>query len=139
VRVEDGEWAEDRNNPLYFLTRVERVALPLYPQFGTEPNIYYIPPRWVPRPYLRQMFGPGVDEAIDRYTNPSRELLAVLQLFRASQTIIFRYAIEEGEKLEGTELFNDTVIGFDKNDSEVVRLSVREPFYERPQQFQNSI
>ena len=85
------------------------------------------------------MFGPGVDEAIDRYTNPSRELLAVLQLFRASQTIIFRYAIEEGEKLEGTELFNDTAIGFDKNDSEVVRLSVREPFYERPQQFQNSI
>ena len=139
VRVENGEWAEDRNNPLYFLTRVERVALPLYPQFGTEPNIYYIPPRWVPRPYLRQMFGPGVDEAIDRYTNPSRELLAVLQLFRASQTIIFRYAIEEGEKLEGTELFNDTAIGFDKNDNEVVRLSVREPFYERPQQFQNSI
>ncbi|MEE8345741.1 MAG: 4Fe-4S dicluster domain-containing protein [Dehalococcoidia bacterium] len=139
VRIEDGDWAEDRNNPLYFLTRVERVALPLYPQFGTGPNIYYIPPRWVPRPFLRQMFGPGVDEAIDRYTNPSRELLAVLQLFRASQTIIFRYEIEEGEQVEGTEEFNDTVIGFDRDDNEIVRLSVIEPFYERPQQFQNSI
>jgi nitrate reductase beta subunit len=85
------------------------------------------------------MFGPGVDEAIDRYTNPSRELLAVLQLFRASQKIIFRYEIEEGEKIEDTEMFNDTVIGFDKEGNEVVRLSVQEPFYVRPEQYQNSI
>ena len=39
-------------------SRRSRSALPLYPQFGTEPNGYYIPPRWVPRPYLEQMFGP---------------------------------------------------------------------------------
>ncbi len=139
VRIEDGDWAEDPTNPLYFLVRQERVALPLYPQFGTEPNIYYIPPRWVPRPYLRQMFGPGVDEAITRYTNPSRELLAVLQLFRASQKIIFRYEIEEGEKIEGTDIFNDTVIGFDKEGNEVVRLPVQEPFYVRAEKYQNSI
>ncbi|MEE9197203.1 MAG: nitrate oxidoreductase subunit beta, partial [bacterium] len=137
--IEDGDWAEDPTNPLYFLVRQERVALPLYPQFGTEPNIYYIPPRWVPRPYLRQMFGPGVDEAITRYTNPSRELLAVLQLFRASQKIIFRYEIEEGEKIEGTDIFNDTVIGFDKEGNEVVRLPVQEPFYVRAEKYQNSI
>ena len=61
-----------------------KVALPLYPQFGTEPNGYYIPPRWVPRGYLQQMFGPGVDDAIEQYTCPDRELLAVLQLFRRS-------------------------------------------------------
>ena len=60
------------------------MALPLYPQFGTEPNGFYIPPRWVPRGYLVQMFGPGVDHAIEQYTCPDRELLAVLQLFRAS-------------------------------------------------------
>ena len=70
------------DNPLYYLVKVEKVALPLYPQFGTEPNGYYIPPRWVPSPYLRQMFGPGVDEAIENYTFPSRELMAVLPLFR---------------------------------------------------------
>src|SRR3972149_1214108 len=81
----DGAWADDPKNPIYYLVRVEKVALPLYPQFGTEPNIYYIPPRWVPRPYLRQMFGPGADEAVEKYSRPSRELLAVLQLFRASQ------------------------------------------------------
>jgi nitrate reductase beta subunit len=150
VNIEDGDWAEDRSNPLYYLVRVEKVALPLYPQFGTEPNIYYIPyyipPRWVPRQHLRQMFGPGVEHAIERYTNPSRELLAVLQLFRASQKIIFRYEIEEGELVVDTEIngrpwqvFNDTVIGFDRDDNEIVRLSVVEPFFERSGQYQNSI
>jgi nitrate reductase beta subunit len=66
----NGTWAEDRYNPLYYLVHVAKVALPLYPQLGTAPNGYYIPPRWVPRPYLHQMFGPGVDEAIERYMNP---------------------------------------------------------------------
>jgi len=146
VKIENGDWAEDRYNPLHFLIRQERVALPLYPQFGTEPNVYYIPPRWVPRPYLRQMFGPGVDDAIERYTNPSRELLAVLQLFRATQTIIFRYEIEEGELVSETEIngrpwqmYNDTIIGFDANDNEVARVSVDEGISERGQQYQNSI
>ena len=66
----DGSWAEDRYNPLYYMVKVAKVALPLYPQFGTEPNGYYIPPRWVPRDYLKQMFGPGVDQAIERYSYP---------------------------------------------------------------------
>ena len=150
VDIEDGDWAEAPTNPLYFLVRKEKVALPLYPQFGTEPNVYYIPPRWVPRQYLRQLFGPGVDAAIERYANPSRELQAVLQLFRATQKIIFRYEIEEGEELLDTEingrrvqLFNDTIIGFDGAGNEAVRVSVEEPFHIRngdfAGQYQNSI
>jgi len=142
----DGAWAEDRSNPLYYLVKVAKVALPLYPQFGTEPNGYYIPPRWAPRPYLRQMFGPGVDAAIDAYSFPSRELLAVLQLFRASQTIVFRYEIIEGEKVfERTangkkwEIFNDTVIGYGQSGEEVARVTVEEPRYERPDKHYNSI
>ena len=141
----DGQWLRDPDNPLFFLVHVVKVALPLYPQFGTEPNVYYIPPRWVPRPYLRQMFGPGVDEAIERYTNPSRKLLAVLQLFRTAQAIIFRFEIEEGPKISEItvngrlqEIYNDTAIGFDANDNELVRVSVQEPFFERPGK-QNSI
>ncbi|MEJ5220616.1 MAG: 4Fe-4S dicluster domain-containing protein [Tepidiforma sp.] len=143
VNVEpDGQWTEDRQNPLYYLVHVEKVALPLYPQFGTQPNVYYIPPRWVPRGYLRQMFGPGVDDAIARYTNPSRELLAVLQLFRATQKIIFSYRIEPGPKaaeftIDGQkrEIYNDTVLGFDSKGNEIVRITVNEPFYERPERF----
>lgn len=143
---EDGSWAEDRHHPLYYLVHVARVALPLYPQFGTEPNGYYIPPRWVPRPYLYQMFGPGVDEAIERYMYPDRELLAVLQLFRRSNRIIYRYQVEEGPKVyEGTlrgkpfEIYDDTVIAFGKDGEELFRTSVEEPVFVRPAIHQNSI
>jgi len=143
---QDGTWKEDRQNPLYYLVHEAQVALPLYPQFGTEPNGYYIPPRWVPRDYLRQMFGPGVDQAIERYLAPDRELLAVLQLFRRDSRIIYRYEIEEGPKVFETEihgqpfaLFDDTVIAFGHDGRELFRTKVEEPFYERPETHQNSI
>jgi len=142
----DGQWAEDRYNPLYYLVHVAKVALPLYPQLGTSPNGYYIPPRWVPREYLKQMFGPGVDRALERYSTPDRELLAVLQLFRRSHTIIFRYEIEEGPlAYEGTyrgkpvRIYNDTVIGFGKDGREIFRTTVEEPVYVRDSKHHNSI
>ena len=135
---EDGTWADQPDHPLNFLIQTEQVALPLYPQFGTQPNIYYIPPRWVPRDYLRQMFGPGVDRAIERYERPSRELLAVLQLFRVTQHMIFRFDIEQGPKVseiivggKPLEVFNDTVVGFDEQGREVARVQVEEPTFER--------
>jgi nitrate reductase beta subunit len=142
----DGSWAEDRQHPLYYLVHVAKVALPLYPQFGTSPNGYYIPPRWVPREYLRQMFGPGVDRAIERYENPDRELLAVLQLFRRSNRIIFRYEIKEGPLVyEATyrgrniKIYNDTVIAFGMDGKELFRTEVQEPLHVRPNKHQNSI
>ena len=142
----DGTWAPDRQNPIYYLVHVARVALPLYPQFGTEPNGYYIPPRWVPRPYLRQMFGPGVDQAILRYENPDRELLAVLQLFRRSNLIIYSYKVEAGPKVyEGTlrgrrvTVYNDTVIAYGRGGEELFRTTVEEPIHVRPPKHANSI
>jgi nitrate reductase / nitrite oxidoreductase, beta subunit len=143
---EDGTWKEDPTNPLYYLIREEQVALPLYPQFGTEPNVYYIPPRWVPRPYLVQMFGSGVERALERYEAPSRKLMALLQLFRASTTIVFNFEIQEGPKIRDItvkdktwSIYDDTVIGYDKGGKEVVRVTVQQPFFERPVQFLNSI
>jgi len=141
-----GGWAEDRNHPLYYLVHVAKVALPLYPQFGTQPNGYYIPPRWVPRPFLRQMFGPGVDRAIERYRYPDRELLAVLQLFRKSNMIIFSYKIEQGPKVyerdvdgKHFEMYDDTVIAYGKEGQELFRTNVEEPVYVRGPQHANSI
>jgi nitrate reductase beta subunit len=119
-------WIDDPQSPIYYLVRKEKVALPLYPQFGTEPNIYYIPPRWAPREYLRQMFGPGVDEAIDRYAKPSLELLGVLQLFGVTQKIIYGY------RVEGTTPQDAVAIGLDANGAEVVRVPVQEPVAVRP-------
>jgi len=152
VRIsEDGQWAQEPSNPLYYLIRERKVALPLYPQFGTEPNGYYIPPRWVPRPYLEQMFGPGVIHSIEQYSCPDRELLAVLQLFRSSQQILFRYSIIKGDKVaevpvtmpDGSskvqEIYNDTVLGYNKLGAEVVRITIEEPVFERDKVYANSI
>jgi nitrate reductase beta subunit len=76
----------------------------------------------------------------------------VLQLFRANQQIIFRFEIQRGPKVgeievtmpDGSsktqELFNDTVLGFNKLGEEVVRVTVEEPMFERPaEQHVNSI
>ncbi|MDP7397735.1 MAG: nitrate oxidoreductase subunit beta [Lentisphaeria bacterium] len=146
-----GPWTAAPDSPIHFLVRERQIALPLYPQFGTEPNGYYIPPRWAPRPYLQQMFGPGVEHALDQYCCPDRELLAVLQLFRAAQQIIFKFEIEKGDKIaeiETTlpngekkmqEIFNDTVIGYNKPGKEVVRITVEEPTFERSKEHLNSI
>ena len=147
VKVDkDNTWIEDRRNPLYYLVHVAKVALPLYPQFGTEPNGYYIPPRWVPLPYLEQMFGPGVEQAVERYRSPDRELLAVLQLVRRSNQIISRYEIEEGPKVYETEvngkkfeMYDDTVIAFNRADKEIFRTQVEEPVHIRPKKHANTI
>jgi nitrate reductase / nitrite oxidoreductase, beta subunit len=142
----DGTWAEDRQHPLYYLVHVAKVALPLYPQFGTEPNGFYIPPRWVPRPYLRQMFGPGVDHAIEQYSHPDRELLAVLQLFGKDARMCFRYEIKPGPKIFETlirgkkfELYDDTVIGYGRDGTKILETKVEEPLHIRGQQHANSI
>ena len=150
--ADDGTWKKNPDSPLYYLIRDRQVALPLYPQFGTEPNGFYIPPRWVPRDYRVPMFGPGVDHAIEQYSCPDRRLLAVLQLFRAQRQILFRYEIKEGPKvaeipvrlpsgkMKVQEIFNDTVIGYNKRNEEVVRLTIEEPTFERPrEQHVNSI
>jgi nitrate reductase beta subunit len=143
---EDGSWKPDRQNPIYYLVNVAKVALPLYPQFGTSPNGFYIPPRWVPKPYLTQMFGPGVDRAVETYMHPDRELLGVLQLYRRSNLIIYRYEIEEGPKiyegvLHGREvtLYNDTVIAFGHDGKEIFRTTVEEPLHVRRESHANSI
>ena len=88
----------------------------------------------------------GVDEAIDRYLAPNRELLAVLQLFRRSQEIIFRYEIEEGPKVFETmihgkpfTLYNDTIIAFGEDGKEIFRTTVEEPIHVRPKERTNAV
>jgi nitrate reductase beta subunit len=113
-------WVDDEKSPVHYLVHKAKVALPLYPQFGLEPNVYYIPPRWVPRGYLQQMFGPGVDAAIQAYAKPSHELLGLLQLFGSTQSIIASYTITANE-----------AIGYDVKGHELVRVPFRDPVYVR--------
>jgi nitrate reductase beta subunit len=111
------------DNPIDYLVHLRKVALPLYPQFGLEPNVYYIPPRHVPRPYLAQMFGPGVDQAIEIYNKApgDPDLAALLALFGSTEWLMPRW-----------KRVGDTVMGLREDGREVVRVPVREPVWILP-------
>lgn len=71
---------DDEESSVYKLVRKFEVALPLHPEFGTQPNVYYIPPfappplkedgsadrsrSRIPLEYLRGLFGERVDEVL---------------------------------------------------------------------------
>jgi nitrate reductase beta subunit len=100
---------------------VRKVALPLYPQLGLEPNVYYIPPLQVPAPFLRQMFGPGVDAALKTYRNADADLAGLLGLFGSTESVMTKWARR-----------GDEVTGFDDSGRSLVRVPMREPVYIRP-------
>jgi nitrate reductase beta subunit len=105
------------DNPIDYLVHVRKIAKPLYPQFGLEPNVYYVPPIHVPAAFNRQMFGHGVEEAVAAYRklHEDKELLAALTLFGSSPFIVHRFRRQ-----------GDVVLGFDEKDAEIARV----PFYE---------
>ena len=110
----------DPSNPLDYLVHVAKVALPLYPQFGTEPNLYYIPPRWAPRSFLKQLFGPGVEDAIETYTHPDDTLFGLLRLFGTQQQIIAKFEVK-----------GDEAVGWDEKGQEIARMPFDEPVFIR--------
>ena len=111
------------DSPVDFLVHVRKVALPLYPQFGTEPNVYYIPPVHVEPKFLRQMFGPGVEKAIETYrgAHDDPELLGALLLQGSTERTIHHFKVRDGWSF-----------GFDEKMAEVVRVPLKEPVYIRP-------
>ncbi len=113
----------DPENPVDFLVHVRKVALPLYPQFGLQVNIYYIPPVHVPTKFLRQMFGPRVDKAIETYNKAPEdpELKGVLMLMGATERWIDKFRVQ-----------GDYVYGYDARGNEIVRVPLKEPIYLRP-------
>ncbi len=113
---------ERADNPLDYLVRIKKVALPMYPQYGTEPNVYYIPPVHVPREFLGQTFGPGVEAAIKTYRSAptDKQLLAALLLFGNTPRIVNRFVAEA-----------DGTVGFDDTGAEVLRVPFTEPFFAR--------
>ncbi|MFQ5854265.1 MAG: 4Fe-4S dicluster domain-containing protein [Anaerolineae bacterium] len=124
IRLQGWLHAPDKaqeDNPFDYLVHFAKVALPLYPQLGTEPNLYYIPPRWAPREYLRQLFGPGVDAALEKYTDPDPILFGVLRLFGMTDRVIDSFQVTK-----------EAAIGFDEAGRELVRVLLDEPMYIRP-------
>ena len=72
---------DDETGPIHKLVKVWKVALPLHLEYGTEPNVFYVPPLSPPRldeegkvdpskpripmAYLRYLFGPEVEKAME--------------------------------------------------------------------------
>ncbi len=110
------------DNPLDYIVKIRKLALPLYPQFGTGPNVYYIPPVHVPDSFLEQLFGPGVAQAKEMYRNlkDDKQLLGALLLSGANTRLIDKYKVE-----------GDEVIAWDSNGEEVARVPFTEPTYVR--------
>jgi nitrate reductase beta subunit len=112
-------------NPIDFLVHVRKVALPLYPQFGLEPNVYYVPPIHVASDdFLTMLFGPGARAAIETYQRAMRgddpDLLAALLLAVSTDRIIHRFART-----------GDVVEAWDADGAQVVRMPIKVPTVER--------
>ncbi len=108
------------DNPIDYLVHVRKIALPMFPQLGLEPNVYYIPPRHVPLPYLRQMFGPGVGAAVNAYRNADEDIAGLLALFGSTEQIIHRW-----------KRINQSIVGYDETGAEILRVPMREPVHVR--------
>ena len=111
------------DNPIDYLVHVKKVALPLFPQFGLEPNVYYIPPLHAPLSFLHQMFGPGMDQAIKTYRAAVNDpdLAGLLGLFGCTEKVTAHWRRQ-----------GDNIMGYDDARKEVVRVPMREPVYLLP-------
>ena len=111
------------DNPIDYLVHTRKVALPLYPQLGLEPNVYYIPPIHVPTSFTKQMFGPGVDDAVKAYRNAPNDpdLASLLCLFGSSEMVMPRW-----------KRVGDSAIGMDESGKPLVEVPMNEPVHVRP-------
>lgn len=111
------------DNPIDYLVHIAKVGCPLYPQFGLEPNVYYIPPIHVPPRFLTQMFGHGVPAAIEAYRKAAddKRLLGALLLFGSTPNILHHYKVN-----------GDVAIGYAENGDELARVPLKEPVFLRP-------
>lgn len=110
------------DSPIDFLVHVKKIAKPLYPQFGTEPNVYYIPPVNVPAKFLTMMFGPGVEKAQKDYLNASRDetFVGLMMLFGSTPYILHSFKVKDGY-----------AYGYNEKREEVVKVPIKEPIYIR--------
>ncbi|MCC6226158.1 MAG: dehydrogenase [Microthrixaceae bacterium] len=113
------------DNPIDFLVHVRKVGKPLYPQFGLEPNVYYIPPIHVASDdFLTMLFGPGCLDSIAAYKKAMNgedpELLAALLLAVSTDRIITRF-----------KLVGNRVHAWAENGDQVVDMPLKVPTVER--------
>lgn len=119
---------DDPAGPIHRLVNEWRVALPLHPEYGTAPNVFYVPPlaphplredgtidesgERIPIEYLESLFGPRVRDALHRLESElatvraggSSELLDTLIAYEWKS--LFGHLTEDPSKLAVSERSN---------------------------------
>jgi len=114
-------------NPIDFLVHIKKVAAPLLPQLGLEPNVYYVPPIRVGNiDFIRMMFGPMGVEAVENYRRALEkqdlEVIGALILANSTDRVYARFKVTR----------DGWAIAYDEKGSEVVRVPITEPVTIRP-------
>jgi nitrate reductase beta subunit len=83
----------------------------------------------VPVDFLTQMFGPGVEEAIETYRNAKDdpELLGLLMLFGATERIMDTFGVEDG-----------IATAYDEQGEPIVSVPLTEPTIVRDASYQTT-
>ncbi len=107
-RIRHVSYLDDKGGPVYKLVKKWKVALPLRPDFGTQPNVYYVPPLSppkfnekgevtgeprIPMEYLEKLFGPEVratlktlqEEMEKKARGEKSELMDILIAYKHSE------------------------------------------------------
>lgn len=106
-------YRDDADGPIHLLVDKYKVALPLHPEWGTQPNVFYVPPTSPPK------YSPdGTPESTSRIPLEYLE-----ELFGSEVTTVFdTIAVEREKKARGEESeLMDTLIGY--RHSEMFKLS----------------
>jgi len=117
-------YLDDESSQVHQLVHKYKVALPLHPEYGTQPNVYYVPPMSGPRKfdkngkpipgseripggYLESLFGPQVHDALKvlhaemdkKKAGKGSELLDMLIAYKHSDMFKIGVPREAGFKL----------------------------------------
>ena len=116
-RVRFVGYKDDQNAPIWKLVEKWKVAIPLHPEFGTEPNVYYIPPFGPARFDANGDFDHNTPRIPDEYLVSlfGEKALTALETLKAE-----RAKMKKGEKSELMELliayrWQEMFGGFDTN------------------------
>jgi hypothetical protein len=108
-RVRFFGYLDDESSAVYKLVHKWKVAIRLHPEFGTEPNLYYVPPFAPPR----LMESGDIDESTPRIPNEYLEWLFGPAVWPALDTL--KSEIERRRQGEPSELL-DTLIAYKHED-----------------------
>jgi ethylbenzene hydroxylase subunit beta/complex iron-sulfur molybdoenzyme family reductase subunit beta len=119
-------YLDDTDGPVHKLVNEYKVALPLHPEYGTKPNVFYVPPlspskvdasgklvpdsARIPIEYLRSLFGERTDEVLQtlkqeiakKKRGEASELLDTLIVYSWPRDIFPDFAQDPAE-LEGAD------------------------------------